>query len=279
MWKDIERISGVPFSRSTTSKSVRHTNNSSLLRADGHTNGDSEETRRLNALRSALNKENESNASIRAELASAKVALIDANTRANEAEETNRLLLQSVNQLRQENETKSNEVLQLTADKAAHLHEFQAKINELQQTIFRLTTSNDDLVTNLEVKQQQKLKQEAEIKTLEERIISATVEREAAEIEMRDTLVKLEQTQQQLKDSEACEQDVQLKQREAAEEVTKLTAKFQLERESMTKVRFVLPTQCASTLYIHFLFMSCVLNTRWFVHYALQYVYFFHTGT
>jgi len=96
---------------------------------------------------------------------------------------------------------------------------------------------------------------------------------------MKQTLVKLEQTQQQLKESEALEQDVQLKLGEAAEEVTKLTAKFQLERESMTKVRFVLPTQCASTLHIHFLFMSCVLTTRWFVHYALQYVYFFHTGT
>ena len=105
MWKDIERISGVPFSRSTTSA------NTSLLRGAGHTNDDSEETRRLDALRSALNKESESNASIRAELASAKVAVIDATTRANEAEETNRLLLQSVDQLRQENEMKSNEVL------------------------------------------------------------------------------------------------------------------------------------------------------------------------
>ncbi len=256
MWKDIERISGVPFSRrSTSDATVRYTNNSSLQLADGHTNGDSEETRRLDALRSALNKENESNASIRAELASAKVALIDANTRANEVEETNRLLLQSVNQLRHENETKSNEVLQLTADKAAQLDESQAKINELQQTIFRLTTSNDDLVTNFEVKQQEKLEQEAEIKTLEERINSIIVEKEAAQIEMRDTLVKLEQTQQQVKDAEAREQDALLKKREAAEEVTKLTAKFQLERESMTKVRF--GSSCSAYLHCISNFCSC----------------------
>ena len=248
MWKDIERISGVPFSR--------HTNNSSLLRADGHTNDDSEETRRLDALRSALNKESESNASIRAELASAKVAVIDATTRANEAEETNRLLLQSVDQLRQENERKSNEVLQLTAYKAAQLDESQAEINELQTTIFRLTTSNDDLVSNFEVKQQETLEQEAEIKTLLERINSIIVENEAAQTEMRHTLVKLEQTQQQVKDSEAREQDAQLKQREAAEEVTKLTAKFQLERESMTKVRFGSP--CSA--YLHYISLVNIIH-------------------
>lgn len=236
MWKDIERISGVPFSRSTSAKSVRQTH-SSLLLADGHINDDNDVTRRLNALRSALSKENESNASISAELASTKVALIDASTRANEVEETNRLLLQSVDQLRQENETKRSEVLQLTADKAAQLDESQAKINELQQTIFRLGTSNEDLVTNLEVKQQEKLEQDTEINTrLVERIEQEVKDKEAAQIEMRDTLVKLEQTQQQLKDSEAREQDAQLKEKEAAEEVTKLTAKFQAERESMTKV-------------------------------------------
>ena len=236
MWKDIERISGLSFSQTTTSaKSVRQTHSSVLL-ADGHTNDDNDVTRRLNALRSALNKENESNASISAELASTKVALIDASTRANEVEETNRLLLQSVDQLRQENETKSSEVLQLTADKAAQLDESQAKINDLQQTIFRLGTSNEDLVTNLEVKQQEKLEQDTEINTLVERIEQEVKDKEAAQIEMRDTLVKLEQTQQQLKDSEAREQDAQLKEKEAAEEVTKLTAKFQAERESMTKV-------------------------------------------
>ena len=182
-------------------------------------------------------------------------------------EETNRLLLQSVDQLRHENETKNNEVLQLTADKAAQFDDSQAKINELQQTIFRLTTSNDDLVTNLQVKQQEKLKQEAKIKTLEERINSIIVEKEAAQIEMRDTLIKLEQTRQQLKDSESRELDAQVKQREAAEEVTKLTAKFQVERESMTKVRLGLPAVLIYTAY-PFLFMPCVLNACWVVHYS-----------
>jgi hypothetical protein len=259
MWKDIERISGVPFTRSAST-----VDNNSSLAVDAKSKFDSIDAsaRRLNSLRIALDKENETKASIQIKLNNTKVALVDATSRANDAEQTNHLLRETIDKLRAENDAQRHDLLQLSAsaaNKGAQVGQLCDQVKELKTQLLDQANSNTNLTTehsqtrqDLELSKQRNLEQESELKRLQ--LCLADVkkrhekDKEAAQLELRQTTMilqtKLQHAHEHLKESEAREQQAQEAKREASDELPKLMAKFKSEREAicaeMTKVCMIL---------------------------------------
>ena len=248
MWKDIERISGVPFSRSSASASSAQQgdNNSSL------------EATRLESLRIALDKENTANSSFQIELNKLKVALLDATSRATDLEQTNNLLQETVDALRDENQAQRHDFLTVSssaASKGAQLEQLCDQVKDLESQLIDLANSNNTIKTGhattcdaLKIAEQKNVEHEAKIYKLQMHLSDVTKQqakdKEAAQVEMKQTRMilqtKLEHAYEQLKESEAREQMAIEAKREAADELLKLMAKFKSEREAiraeMTKV-------------------------------------------
>jgi len=191
------------------------------------------------------------------ELNTTKIALLDATSRANDSENTIRLLKVAIDKLRYENDLQRNELLQF-ADKDTKLEQLDCQIKELRNQLSRLNTSNKALTSehsqtlkDLETTRQQTLVQTTEIKRLDLRLTEAmkreAVDKETAQVELKQATMllqtKLEHAQQQLMDSEAREKQAQDAKREATDALPKLLTKFQSERDlirsELTKVRYV----------------------------------------
>lgn len=257
MWKDIERISGVPFAGSASGSAsfARRDNNSSVLAV---ATDDEFDARRLESLRIALDKENEMNSSIQIELNTTKAALFDATSQANDWKQTNILLQDTIDTLRAENDVQRHDLLQLTAsaaDKDSQVEQLRDKVKDLETQHATLADSNNTLAMeqsqlrhDLELSEGKNAEHESKIERLELRLADVTrqnvKDKEAAQMELKQTRMilqtKLEHSQEQLKESEAREQKAHEAKSEAVDEVSKLMTKFKSEREAiraeMTKV-------------------------------------------
>ena len=270
MWKDIERISGVPFSSSASVSSAQGDNSSLLaasdavrrletLRISSRDGKFDVEAKRLELLRIALDKENKTNSSIQIELNNTKVALLDASSRANDLEQTNNLLQETVDALRAENDAQRNDILKLSASAASkdaqleQLLDLETQLSDLANSNKTLTTEHSKSCDALDIAEQRNMEQEAKIDRLEMRLSDVTKQqvkdKEAAQVELKQTRTilqtKLEHASEHLKEAEAREQIAHEAKREAADELPKLMAKFKSEREAiraeMTKVRVHIP--------------------------------------
>lgn len=260
MWKDIERISGVPFSRSASASSVQgQGDHSSLLATATGTDDECDiNARRFESLRNALDKEKETYSSIQIELNTTKIALLDATSRANDLEETNNLLQETVDALRAENDTKSLDLLQMTAsdaNKGTRIEQLCDQVKDLETQLYDLANSNETLMEKhtatcdaLKSSKQQNIEHETKIDRLETRLSDVTKrhvkDKQSAQVELKQVRMilqtKLEHALEQLKESEAREQMAIEAKSKAADEVPKLMAQFKAEREAiraeMTKV-------------------------------------------
>ena len=258
MWKDIERISGVPFSRSASASSVQRDHSSFFATATGTDDNFDTNARRLQSLRIALDKENSANSSIQIELNTTKIALLDATSRANALEQTNNLLQETVDTLRAENDTQSNDLKQMTASdatKSAKIEQLCDQVKDIETQLSDLANSNETLTEKhtatcnaLELSSRQNNEHESKIDRLEMRLSDMTKQhvkdKEAAQVELKQARMilqtKLEHALEQLKESEAREQMAIEAKSKAADELPKLMAKFKSEREAiraeMTKV-------------------------------------------
>lgn len=147
MWKDIERISGVPFSRSASASSAQG-EHSSLATTSATDDEFDTNARRLECLRIALDKENATNSSIQIELNTTKIALLDATSRANALEETNNILQETVDALRAENDTQSLDLKQMTASdatKGVKIEQLCDQVKDLETQLCDLVNSNETL--------------------------------------------------------------------------------------------------------------------------------------
>eukprot|EP00984_Skeletonema_dohrnii_P016426 scaffold7310_cov154-Skeletonema_dohrnii-CCMP3373.AAC.2 len=249
MWQDIERISGVPFSRSASFASSAGRDNSPLtIPADADAKFDA---RRLESLRIALDKENQTNSSIQIELNQTKVALLDATSRANDLEQTNNLLQHTIDTVRAENDTQRHDLLLLTASDASkdtRLEQLHDQVNHLQTQLSDLANANNVLTTehsqtrhDLEQSTQRNVEHESKIERLELSLSDAkkqhVKDKEAAQMELKQTRMilqtKLQHAQEQLKESEARERRAHEARSKAADELPKLMAKFKSEREAI----------------------------------------------
>jgi len=265
MWKDIERISGVPFT-----KSASIVENNSAIAVDAKLSQfDSIDSRRLDSLRIALEKENESNASIQIELNKTKVALVDATSRMNDAERLNHLLSETIDKLRADNDAQRHDLLQLSAsaaNKGAQLEELNDQVKQLKTQLLDLAHSNTNLTTehsqtcyDLELSTQRNLEQETELQRLALWLSDVKKkhekDKEAAHLELKQrTMIlqtKLQHAHEHMKELEAREQQALEAKREEADELPKLMEKFKSERETiraeMTKVRTILSFTFTST--------------------------------
>lgn len=254
----------MPFARSrsasasgsaSSTRSRRDNNNSSVLDV---VTDDKFDARRLESLRIALDKENETNSSIQLELNNTKVALFDATSRANDLKQTNNLLQGTIDTLRAENDVQRHDLLQLTAsaaDKDTQIEQLRDKIRDLETQLATLADSNNTLTTeqsqmrhDLEQSEGKNAAHESEIERLELRLADVTrqhaKDKEAAKMELKQTRMmlqtKIEHAEEQLRESEAREQKAHEAKSEAVDEVSKLMTKFKSEREElraeMTKV-------------------------------------------
>jgi len=235
----------VPFSRSATSASSAGRDNSPLaipLEFDA---------RRLESLRIALDKENQTNSSIQIELNQTKVALLDATSRANDLEQTNNLLQHAIDTARAENDTQRHDLLLLTASdgsKDTRLEQLHDQINHLQTQLSDLAHSNNSLTAehsqtrhDLEQSTQRNVEHESKIERLELSLSDAkkqhVKDKEAAQMELKQTRMilqtNLEHAQEQLKESEARERRAHEARSKAANELPKLMAKFKSERDAI----------------------------------------------
>ena len=259
MWKDIERISGVPFSRSASASAQG--DHSSLLATATDTDDIGKfdtNARRLESLRIALEKENSTNSSIQIELNTTKIALLDATSQANDLEQVNNLLQETVNALRADNDTQSNALLQISArdaSKGAKIEQLCDQVKDLETQLCDLANSNETLMEKhtatcdaLKSSKQQNIEHETKIDRLEMRLSDLTKQhvkdKEAAQVELKQARMilqtKLEHALEQLKESEEREQLAIEAKSKAADEVPKLMAKLKSERDAtraeMTKV-------------------------------------------
>ena len=251
MWKDIERISGVPFSRSSASSSAQGHHSSHLATAAATDDNFDTNARRLESLRVALDKENQTNSSIQIELNTTKIALLDATSRANALEETSNLLQETVDALRAENDTQSLDLKQMTASdatKGVKIEQLCDQVKDLETQLCDLANSNETLTTKhaatcnaLTLSKQQNNEHETKIDRLETRLSDVTKQhvkdKEAAQAELKQARMilqtKLDHALEQLKESEAREQSAIEAKSKAADEVPKLMAEFKSEREAM----------------------------------------------
>ena len=235
----------MPFSRSASSASSAGRDNSPLaipLEFDA---------RRLESLRIALDKENQTNSSIQIELNQTKVALLDATSRANDLEQTNNLLQHAIDTARAENDTQRHDLLLLTASdgsKDTRLEQLHDQVKDLQTQLSDLANSNNVLATehsqtrhDLEQSTQRNVEHESKIERLEISLSDAkkqhVKDKEAAQMELKQTRMilqtNLEHAQEQLKESEARERRAHKARSKAANELPKLMAKFKSERDAI----------------------------------------------
>ena len=245
MWEDIERISGVPFSRSASNA----TRGSSSLEINYDAKSSNE--RRAESLRIALDKENEINSSIQIELNKSKADLLDITSRANELDEMSKVLQTTVDKLGAQNEAYRHDLLQMTAtaaEKDVTIQGLCDKVKELESQVSNVSNSNNNLVmehsqarSSLELSKQQNLEQQSEIERLELRLSDETIQhkkdKEAAELELKQTNMilqtKLDHAYEELKESESREKEALKARREAMDEIPKLMVKFKSERDAI----------------------------------------------
>ena len=231
----------MPFSRSASASSAGR-DNSPLANPDA---------RRLESLRIALDKENQTNSSIQIELNQTKVALLDSTSRANELEQTNNLLQHTIDTVRAENDAQRHDLLFLTASDASkdtRLEKLHDQVKDLQTQLSDLANRNNVLATehsqtrhDLEQSTQRNVEHESKIERLELSLSDAkkqhVKDKEAAQMELKQTRMilqtNLEHAQEQLKESEARERRAHEARSEAADELPQLMAKFKSEREAI----------------------------------------------
>jgi len=238
----------VPFARSGSSSASGSRNNSSVLAVS---TDDKFDARRLESLRIALKKENETNSSIQLELNTTKVALLDATSRVNDLKQTNDLLQDTIATLRAENDVQRHDLLQMSAsaaNKGAQLEQLCDKVKDLETQFATLADSNNTLRTeqsqishDLELSEGKNVEYESKIERLELRLSDVskqhTKDKEAAQMELKQTRMmlqtKLEHAHEQLKESEAREQKAHEAKSKAVDELPKLMTKFKSERDAI----------------------------------------------